>query len=58
MSGKYIDVPYMVDGNSVGRKANALFNQKILKNKWRAIFDEIIIQSLSAPFQILLVLIF
>ena len=49
----------MVDRNSVGRNgriANALFNQKgpqkILKDKRRAIYDEIIIQSLSAHFQI------
>ena len=52
-----IYVPCMVDGNSDGRKENALFNQKIIKDKRRTIFDEMNIQSLSARFQNVVVLI-
>ena len=41
----HINRQYSVDLNPVGRIAKTIFNQKILKDKLRAIFDEIIIRS-------------
>ena len=45
MNNMHSNCKYLVDSTPVGRILNALFNQKIFKDKLGAIFDEIIILS-------------